>query len=137
MEKLIESIKRHEGYSDVVYLDTERILSCGWGHALRPGGKVPIEASEAFFKADIAWAIDAFTKIPKDLRDRLDVNRRRVIVEMIFNLGLAGTLKFHKMWAAIGAGDFGEAAAEMLDSKWAEQVKGRSVELSYIMRHGR
>ena len=136
MEKLIESLKRHEGFSDTLYLDQERILTCGWGHALRPGGKLPEGVAEAFFKQDVADAVNAFDRIPKDLRDRLDVARRRVIVEMIFNLGLSGTLGFHKMWASIGAGDFGEAAAEMLNSKWAHQVKGRAVKLAYIMRHG-
>ena len=136
MEKLIESIKRHEGYSDVIYLDTERVMTVGWGHSLRPGGKVPLEANELFLKADIAKAMSDFGRIPKDLRDMLDLERRRVIVEMIFNIGYAGTMKFNKMWAAIGAGDFGEAAAEMLSSKWAEQVKGRAVKLAYIMRHG-
>jgi lysozyme len=40
------------------------------------------------------------------------------------------------MWEAIEADDFEEAAAQMLSSKWAEQVKQRAVELAEIMRHG-
>ena len=137
METLIESIKRHEGYRDHVYLDSKRILTCGWGHALRPGTPVPLEVNEAFFKQDVARAISAFDRIPKALRDHLNVERRRVIVEMIFNLGFRGVMNFDRMWLAIAMDDFGEAAAEMLDSRWAEQVKVRAVELAYIMRHGR
>ena len=143
METLIESIKRHEGYRDHVYLDSERILTCGWGHALRPGTKVPLEVNEAFFKQDVARAISAFDRIPKALRDHLNVERRRVIVEMLYNLGFKGVYDpdgdggFDRMWLAISMDDFGEAAMEMLDSKWAGQVKGRAVELAYIMRHGR
>jgi len=136
MEKLIESIKRHEGYSDVIYLDTERVMTVGWGHSLRPGGKVPIEANELFFKADLAKAVNGFNSIDRARTKHLNEARCRVIVEMIFNLGLAGTMNFKKMWKAIEINDFGEAAAEMLVSRWAEQVKGRAVRLALIMRHG-
>jgi lysozyme len=40
------------------------------------------------------------------------------------------------MWAAIHKGDYGAAALEMLDSKWADQVKGRALRLSNIMKTG-
>ena len=40
------------------------------------------------------------------------------------------------MWAAIHRRDYNAAADEMLDSKWAEQVKGRATRLSNIMRTG-
>ena len=40
------------------------------------------------------------------------------------------------MWAALAAGDYEKAAAEMLDSKWAVQVGNRSRELARQMRVG-
>jgi len=136
MEKLIESIKRHEGYKDKAYLDTEGNLTCGWGHYLRVGSKVPIEASEAFFKTDLAQAIADYWELPKEARRDLDQARRRVLVEMIFNMGLGGVLKFKKMITALIGRDYEEAANQMLDSKWATQVKGRAIELAEIMRKG-
>ena len=136
MEILIESIKRHEGYRDKVYLDSEGHLTCGWGHCLRLGTKVPIEASEAFFKADLAMAVSDYIRLPKKLTDNLNVSRKRVIVEMIFNIGLPKLLGFKKMLAATEAQDWKEAAAQMRDSRWAVQVKGRAQELADIYEKG-
>jgi lysozyme len=40
------------------------------------------------------------------------------------------------MWAAVEAEDFSTAAKEMLDSRWANQVKSRSTKLAHAMHHG-
>ncbi len=136
MELLIESIKRHEGFRDRVYLDSEGKPTCGWGHYLWIGSKVPVEACEAFFKQDIADAMSSYLTILPHMRKHLNVNRARVIVEMIFNMNVAKVLQFKKMWMAIEENDFETAAKEMLDSKWANQVKGRAIELAEIMRKG-
>lgn len=138
MEALIESIKRHEGYSDRVYLDTSSFLTCGWGHCLRVGSLVPIEASEAFFKADIASAVNAFAKLAQEYKTLLLLNpaRRRVIVELIFNIGLVGVRGFIKMLTAIEQGDFNEAADQLTNSVYATQVGERAKELAEIMRKG-
>jgi lysozyme len=40
------------------------------------------------------------------------------------------------MHAALDAGDYHEAASQMLDSRWAEQVKGRAKELAEMMETG-
>jgi lysozyme len=40
------------------------------------------------------------------------------------------------MWAAIEAGDFDTASVEMLDSRWARQVKSRATKLSDAMKTG-
>jgi len=44
--------------------------------------------------------------------------------------------KFKKMWAAIEGEDYQNAAKEMLDSRWAVQVKSRSTKLAHAMHHG-
>lgn len=136
MELLIESIKRHEGFKDKVYLDSEDKPTCGWGHYLYVGSKVPLAACEAFFSQDIADAVSSFRMIQPYLRKQLNPTRARVITEMLFNMNLAKVLKFQKMWMAIELRDFETAAKEMLDSKWARQTKGRAVELAEIMRKG-
>ncbi len=55
---------------------------------------------------------------------------------MAFNLGMAGLLKFQKMITAIGCMDYGGAADEMLDSRWARQVGRRAQRLAEMMRTG-
>lgn len=62
---------------------------------------------------------------------KLNNPRKQAILNMLFNLGLTRFSKFKKMIACIEASD-AVAAREMLDSKWAKQVKGRAVrELNY------
>jgi lysozyme len=55
---------------------------------------------------------------------------------MAFNLGVPRLCKFKKMWAAVHAKQFDVAAKEMLDSRWARQVKSRSTKLAHAMHNG-
>lgn len=130
MDKLIESIKNHEGFRDTVYLDSENKPTCGWGHYLWVGSRVPLEASEAFFKQDISDAISEFSKLPPRFRKHLNEARRRVVVELIFNMNLQKVLQFKKFWATVELENWVEAEVQLLDSRWAVQVKSRAKELA-------
>ena len=54
---------------------------------------------------------------------------------MIFNMRNRFD-QFKKMIAALEVGDYDEASAQMMDSRWATTVKTRAVELSEQMRTG-
>ena len=69
--------------------------------------------------------------------EKLDVVRQKVIVDMRFNLGLAGLKGFRKMLEALEQGDYAKAAAEMQDSKWFFQVGSRGERLVEMMRTGK
>lgn len=130
MDKLAESIKKHEGFRDVVYKDSLGNLTCGWGHLLAEGSKVSLAIAEIFLAQDIATAVNDFMKLPNNYRRKLDEARRRVIVELIFNMGLSRLLGFKKFWVAVELEDWVEAKVQLLDSHWAAQVKGRAEELA-------
>jgi lysozyme len=66
----------------------------------------------------------------------IDSVRADVLVNMAFNMGVNGLLKFKKMIAAIDDRNYDEAAIEMLNSRWAVQVGKRANELSKQMRTG-
>ncbi len=59
--------------------------------------------------------------------------RRRVLIDMAFNLGISGLLSFQNMIGALEVGNYEVAAEEMLDSRWAEQVGKRAERLSLMM----
>lgn len=59
--------------------------------------------------------------------------RKAVLVDMCFNLGISRFLQFKNFLAALSDGNFSLAGAEMLDSRWAAQVKGRALTLSKMM----
>ena len=68
--------------------------------------------------------------------DGLDSVRQLILIDMAFNMGVPRLCKFKKMWAAVEAEDFPTAAKEMLDSRWATQVKGRATKLANAMHNG-
>ena len=140
METLVKRIKGHEGRRDLVYLDSRGNLTCGWGHHLYVGSKVPVEVSEAFLKQDIAQAVNDFYKLKWTfdwpIMKRLNTVRKRIIVEMLFNLGFPKVLGFKKMWECIENKDWPGAKKEMLASKWHDQVGKRAETLAELMEKG-
>jgi lysozyme len=56
---------------------------------------------------------------------------------MLFNMGGPRFQGFFKMRRAIEEEDFVEAAAQMMDSKWATQVGHRARELAMMMETGK
>jgi lysozyme len=66
----------------------------------------------------------------------IDAVRESVLINMAYNMGIVGLLKFTKTLALIKSGDYPKAADQMLKSVWATQVGHRAVELSEQMRSG-
>lgn len=133
-EKLVARIKKNEGLRFQPYRCSSGALTIGYGHNLDARG-ISKEVAELLLKQDLEIAEkqvkNAFIWWPK-----LDDARMGVLVEMCYNLGLSGLIGFKKMLSAVEAGDYKRAAKEMLDSKWAFQVKGRAIELAKIMETG-
>jgi lysozyme len=129
---LRELLIKHEGIKGKVYADTEGILTVGVGRNLEDVG-VSYDEAMLMLDNDIKRVLYAcWHEFPwfADLTE----DRQNVVANMVFNLGLEGFKKFKKMIAAIEKDDYIEAACQMIDSKWAAQVKGRAVELAVMMK---
>lgn len=131
--KLREMIERHEKLELKPYLDTVGKLTIGIGRNLDDVG---ISKDEAIylFENDINPKIEFMLKYT--WFNYLSDNRKLVILDMVFNLGVAGFFEFKKLIKAIERGEFKIAADEMIDSKWFKQVGKRSKELERMMRNG-
>ena len=68
--------------------------------------------------------------------NKLDAVRQLVVMDMAFNMGVPRLCKFKNMWNAIHEENYIAAAKEMLDSRWAIQVKSRSTKLAHAMHNG-
>lgn len=70
----------------------------------------------------------------------LDSARRRVLLEMAFNMGVGdstkGLLSFRQMLAAVEAEDWMRAKANMVASRWFVQVGRRGARLANLMLNG-
>ena len=133
-EKLRAELERDEGYKDTAYLDTEGIPTIGVGHNLTTNPVSGILIAD-WLTEDIAIAEQSLDNLYHPWRGLTDV-RQRVLVNMAFNMGQSRLGGFRKMWAAIRAQDYEEAAVQMLDSKWAGQVGPRAPRLADMMREG-
>ena len=143
-ELLKNELIRDEGCVFEVYLDSEGLPTFGIGHLCKPeedefgaavGTKVSPERVNECFEHDVEIAVNE-AKSRYDFFDDLNDVRQRVYVNMTFNLGSTRLALFKKMHAAVAAGNWHVAAAEMLDSKWAKQVKGRADRRADMMRSG-
>jgi lysozyme len=67
---------------------------------------------------------------------KLDTVRQRVVLDMVFNLGVKGLLAMRRFVAAVEFHFWETAAEEMLNSQWAEQHKRRARALAEMMRTG-
>ena len=131
---VIEQLKRHEGYRGRPYQDTVGKLTVGYGRNLDDVGITKGEA-QFMLMNDIAIAEhDARQLFPNF--DLLTENRQAVLVNMAFNLGVDRLSYFRRLIKAVIESRFDDAAHEMLDSKWARQVKGRALELAQLMKDG-
>ena len=129
MYNLIESIKKHEGFRGMPYDDSLGKPTIGYGTLL------PITESEADLllksrmyqkKEELERAEPFFAELPKEKQD--------ILLEMAYQLGVGGLLKFRKMWKALKRFDYEEAAKEALDSRWAKQTPKRAEELAGRLR---
>jgi len=132
--ELIKQLKRHEGVELKPYKCTSDKLTIGVGRNLEDVGISEAEA-EYLLMNDLS----RFMKMANEFDWYAGLNdaRKAVIISMLFNLGRGGFNKFLKFKQALAEGDHLTASREMLDSRWAKQVKGRAVELSKQMETGK
>lgn len=130
---LVEMLRRHEGVRHKPYRDSVGKLTIGVGRNLDDVGLSDDEI-DYLLQNDIRRAREDARQLPYFFE--LNGVRRMVIVNMVFNMGLPTVEQFQAMGAALKRGDYGTAADEMLDSKWARQVGSRADELAEIMRWG-
>jgi len=127
LEALRAELEHDEGYRAKPYEDSEGILTIGIGHNLAENG-LPREIIMELLDRGIDQAEEALDKIWPAWRT-LDADRQRVLLNMAFNLGETRLRGFRRMWAALEAGDYETAGAEMKDSQWYRQVGPRAVRL--------
>ena len=154
-EAFIEKLIAHEGLRLEVYQDTLGIDTIGIGRNLEDRGitKEELEGLDipsinhvyeyGLTEADAVYLAHNDVEIVEEelvrahpCVDRLDSVRQLILMDMAFNMGVPRLCKFKKMWNAIHDDNFQAAAKEMLDSRWANQVKSRATKLANAMHNG-
>jgi lysozyme len=124
-----------EGVRNRPYKDTVGKLTIGVGRNLDDVG-VNDDEIALMLDHDIDEAERTARRVLVGSFDDLTDERKAAIVNMAFNMGFDRLSGFKKCLAAIREGRYAEAADEMLQSKWAQQVGLRAVRLAGAMRNG-
>lgn len=136
--KVVQQVAADEGFVPTVYRDSEGYNTIGFGFLVdhRRGGGLTREECEVILKMRLEKL--AFQILPQRIPWylKLDPVRQGVLVNMAYNLGVEGLLKFKKTLQAAKLGMYDKAAEHMLDSKWATQVGDRAKRLENQMRTG-
>lgn len=139
IQNLVEILKVNEGLRLTPYRCTAGKLTIGYGHtgpSVVEGIKWTKEQAEHVLlndarniAADLDWHLPWWR--------RLSDTRQEALADMAFNLGMKRLQGFQKMLEALQRGQWQEAAAQCLDSRYARQVGNRAKRNAFVFEHGR
>ena len=120
MERLLKSVKEHEGYRNKVYLDTLGKPTCGVGHLLtererqvyKVGDRVSQEQRDEWLQQDAAMAWEAAAQQMQEL-DIEDTNFIIALGSVNFQLGTRWMNKFPSAYRALANKDYDEAIRQV------------------------
>jgi len=134
MQDLRSLLRHHEGVRAKPYLCTAGKTTIGVGRNLDDLGLSPDEIDYLFENDLRRVELELHRAFP--WAKSLDAVRYAVMVDMLFNLGLRRLQLFRKFLAAMERHDWQTAAVEMMDSRWAKQLKSRATRLRDMVLTG-
>lgn len=132
IDRSVDILKEFEGFRAKAYKDSTGHLTIGYGFNVDAG--IDERAASALIEHQV-------TELYADLMrfewfDNLDEVRQSVLVQMAFQMGVNGLLKFRKTLYYVKGGEYEKAADEMLNSLWAKQTPARAHHVATMMRKG-
>jgi len=126
---LKERIKSNEGFSSKPYKDQLGYLTIGYGHLILPNENILLKKQihkkelEEIFEKDFKKALSNFNNAFKSFT--LKEKESELLIEMIFQLGIKGCLKFKNLIKNIKKGNKHLVCFDMMDSLWYKQTPNR------------
>jgi lysozyme len=138
LDQAVTQIKRHEGLVLHAYQDSLGLTTIGYGRLIdkRKGGGISQQEAEYLLQNDINGVIQALER-QISFWNRLNEPRKAVLMNMAFQMGVGGLMKFKRTLSLIELGEYAEAADNMLTSLWAKQTPKRAQEMANQMRTGK
>ena len=125
---LKERIKSNEGFSSKPYKDQLGYLTIGYGHLILPNENILLKKKihkkelEEIFEKDFKKALSNFNNT---FKFALNEKESELLIEMIFQLGIKGCLKFKNLIKNIKKGNKHLVCFDMMDSLWYKQTPNR------------
>lgn len=151
MKNLVEDIKANEGFVAKPYIDIlvkknpenygiskEELaiiekhldklkLTFGYGFTY-----IEEDESEVVAQMKLKKIIKEFES-KEPFINELPLAKQEALIEMSYQMGVNGVLKFKKMWLALKEFDYKTASQEALDSRWATQTPERAMRIANKM----
>ncbi len=121
--KLSDAIISHEGSERYAYQDSMGFTTVGIGRNIDKHGGNGLSMDEQLYllNNDILRCRSELLRCDF-YKNEINAVRQDALVELCFNMGLSGLLKFVKMLSFFQEKNYKAATIELVDSKWAKQV---------------
>lgn len=132
--KLLEDLKRDEGFVPYAYQDSLGFWTIGYGTLIdRRGGGISEDIAELLLNRHVSESIDKLNRQLPWLKKHPE-NIQRALANMAYQLGVAGLLKFTTTLRLIEQKRYNEAADNALKSLWARQTPNRAKRVTDLIR---
>jgi lysozyme len=148
-ETILAELRDEEGERLRTYRCTAGFLTVGIGHNLdaksvkniigreiTAGRSISTEESAKIFEDDLISLLRSINKNLPWFRN-VDKSLQYVLISMVFNMGMAGVLKFKNTLKAFEAENTAKIISGMNSSAWAKQVPNRVAKLAAIVKDRR
>ena len=148
MSSIYALIKHEEGWRSKPYLCTEKYPTVGFGFRIGPqGADIKLYQSTLPVRAGEAWLDTILSGLETDMRRdpklamamqacERDPARMAVLQSMAYQMGVKGLAAFNNTLQAVIERRWNDAAAGMLNSRWARQTPERAQRHALQMRTG-
>ena len=130
-DKLVNGIKKHEGFRDRPYFDSLGVGTIGYGTTW-----ITEEEADMLLRNRLQSCISEIDSYIDELSVSIDEVRRAILYEMCYQLGIDGVKRFRKMWESLADMDYEKASSEMKASRWHKQTPARCEYLAGVMLRG-
>lgn len=129
LDAVAASLVRHEGFRGSPYKDHLGFPTIGYG------AKLPLDRAEGYWllRHRMESKAAALTREIPWWQD-LPTPAANALLEMTYQMGTSGLLRFRNTLAHLKEGRYAEAAIEALDSRWAQQTPERAAEVAAMIR---
>jgi lysozyme len=134
IERLRLQITKHEGIELMPYRCTSDKLTIGVGRNIEDRG-ISHETAMQMLDEDIDICINELQQTVSywdDLPERV----QEALINLCFNMGISRLMAFKKTFGFLREGMYEKAADELLESRYANQVGQRAIDVANMIREG-
>lgn len=134
IERLKKQLIKHEGIEYKLYTCTSNKTSIGVGRNLDDRG-ISHETAMQMLDEDIDICINELQQTVSywdDLPERV----QEALINLCFNMGISRLMAFKKTFGFLREGMYEKAADELLESRYANQVGQRAIDVANMIREG-